>query len=59
MGSGFSLQMIRYIYANLKFDLEAGIKKSILNAVTEELKKIELLENNHNDDNNNNEEDGR
>ena len=49
--------MIKYIYANLKFDLEAGIKKSILNAVTEEFKKIELLENNNNDDNN--EEDGR
>ena len=48
--------MIKYIYDNLKVDLDAGLKKSILNAIAEEFNKIEAVENNNNVDN---EEDGR
>lgn len=48
--------MIKLIYDNLKFDLDSSLKKSLLNAINEEFKKIEITENNRNEVN---EEDGR
>jgi len=35
--------MIKYIYNNLKVDLDAGLRKQILNAITEEFKNIEAV----------------